>query len=60
MIINDLIYALLPGASRASHLSKIKIKGRIGTTNFSGILNTGDKIFITSPAGLNNRTYVLF
>lgn len=60
MIINDLIYALLPGASRASHLSKIKVKGRVGTTQFSGIMHSGDKVFITSPAGLNNHTYILF
>lgn len=59
MMINDLLYALLPGASRASQLVKMGVKGTVGTTTFSGILHAGDKIFMTSPAGLNNHIYVL-
>lgn len=60
MMINDLLYGLQPGASRSSALTKIGVKGIVGGTTFPSIMNAGDKIFMTSPAGLNSHTYVLY
>ena len=60
MMINDLLYGLRPGASRSSALTKIGVKGIVGGTTFPSIMKSGDKIFMTSPAGLNNHTYVLY
>lgn len=58
-VLNNMVYALRTGASRSVFNKTLHCKGEIGSVSFNSILHAGDKVIITSPAGLNNHEYTL-
>lgn len=58
-VLNGMIYALRAGSTSLAFTSTLKMKGRVGSIYVESKLNSGDSIYVTSPAGLFVHTYKL-